>query len=151
MALTLAPLMFAPLVFAPLVLALFSGLCSRPDFDVDRLPDADREAGEPDDHQADHEQHCARRGIRELALHAKELAHPAAGSRHTVEEEHDATHDAGKSEHQPGKRIDQLQHRQATPEVALPGIRRQLQRSQDKLKPVQSQWLYAQPLLPISA
>src|ERR1700694_732797 len=139
------------LTLAPVVLALVGGLRPRTELDVDRLPDANRKAGEPDDHQADHEEHRARRGIRELALHGDELAHPAAGSRHAVEEEQDASHDAGEPKDQPGERIDQLQHRQATPEMALPGIGRQLQRSQDKVKPVQSQWLSAQPLLPRSS
>jgi hypothetical protein len=146
MALTLAPL-----VLAPFVRALVGGLRPRTELDIDRLTDTDREAGEPDNHQAHDEEHRARRGIRELALHADELPHPAAGSRHAVEEEQDASHDAGESKDQPGERIDQLQHRQATPEMALPGIRRQLQRSQDKVKPVQSQWLSAQPLLPRSS
>jgi len=33
-----------PLVVAALMLALFLGLCPRPELDVDRLPDTDREA-----------------------------------------------------------------------------------------------------------
>jgi len=138
MALTFTPFVFASLVFAP-----FTQLRPRPQLDVDRPPDADGEAREPDDGEAHYEEDRAGRGVRQLALHADELANPAARSRHAMEEEQDASHDAGEPEDQAGKRIDQLQRRQATPEVALPGVRRQLQHGQDKLKPVQSQRLRA--------
>ena len=133
--------MLAPLVLPPLVLELFSGHDPGSEFDVDGLLDADGEARQPHDRQADHEQHRAWRGIREPALDADEFANPAARAGHTVEEEQDATNDAGQPEHQAGERIDELQHRQATPEVTLPGIRRQLQRGHNELEPVQSQWL----------
>src|SRR2546428_551583 len=104
-----------------------------------RLVDRDRLTAD----EAREEEDGAGRGARRLALHADELANPAARSRHAMEEEQDASHDAGEPEDQAGKRIDQLQRRQATPEVALPRVRRQLQHGQDKLKPVQSQRLRA--------
>src|SRR5437870_5097646 len=66
-----------------------------------------------------------------------ELSNPAARTRHAVVEERDASHDAGEPEDQPGKGIDQLQRRQPTPEVAFPGVRRQLQNGQGKVEPVQ--------------
>jgi hypothetical protein len=55
--------MLEPLSLAPLMLGPLSHLGPRPELDVDRLPDANGEAGEPDDHEADYEQHRARRGI----------------------------------------------------------------------------------------
>src|SRR6266568_9302113 len=106
------PLVFAPHMLEPFGVAVFSELRTRPQLDVDRLADADGEAGEPDDHEADYEQHGARGGIREFALNADELANPAAGTRHAVEEQQNASHDAGEPEDQPGTRIDQVQRRQ---------------------------------------
>lgn len=92
-----------PFRLAPLGLAPLGRFDPRSQLDIDRLPYADREPSEPDDGQPDHEQYGARRGIGQFALHADELTDPAAGARHAVEEEQDATHDAGQSEDQAGQ------------------------------------------------
>src|SRR3981081_4323586 len=108
MVITIAPTTFAAFALPALMLALLGGPCPRPDLDVDRLTDANGEPGEPHNAKAYHEQHGARRGIGQLALHADELAHPAARTRHAVEEEHNAPHDAGEPDDQAGERVDQL-------------------------------------------
>lgn len=88
---------------APLALAPLGRFDPRSKLDIDRLPDADHEPGEPDDGQPDHEEDGAGRGIGQLAPHADELTDPAAGPRHAVEEKQDATYDAGQSEDQAGQ------------------------------------------------
>lgn len=90
--------------------------------DLDRLPDADREPGQPNDGQPHDEEHGSRRGVRQLALDPDEPPDPATRADHAVEEEHDPARDAGQPKDEPRQRIDQLQQRQPAPEVSLPGV-----------------------------
>src|SRR5260370_40711549 len=83
--------------------------------DLDRLPHANRKPREPDDRQADDEEHRTWCRVGHLALHADHLADPAARPGYPVEEQQDPADAARQAEDEPGQRADPLDHRRPAP------------------------------------
>ena len=82
--------------------------------------------------QADNEENCSRSGVGKLALDANKLTDPTARTGDSVKEEEDASDDAGQPQYEAGQRVDQLQQHEPLPEGTASGIRRQLERPDDR-------------------